>query len=404
MMRQAVFLVGGLGTRLKERTRSVPKPLLEINGRPFIEWLMDEVSRHGFTDILLLAGHLGDMVRQRYDGHLWRGARVRVLQEPRPLGTGGALRFAHPHLAETFLLANGDSFFDINLRVLAQPRNAVAGGVTMALRSDAPGRRYGWVHVGEGGLVRSFHAPHEGGGGPINAGIYCMSRSIVDAIPEDQAVSLEGVIFPELARKGLIRGVPFEGYFVDIGVPDDFERADRELTRHLCRPAIFLDRDGVLNVNHGYVHSPDAFDWIEGARAAVRACNDRGMLVFVVTNQAGVAHGYYDEASVEALHGWINERLAEDGAHVDAFEYCPHHAEGKVEAYRRDCRRRKPGPGMIEDLLARWNVDASRSLLVGDSDSDVAAAQAAGIAGRLFTGGDLAAFVADAAFEREVPG
>jgi len=396
MIRQAVFLVGGLGTRLKERTKAVPKPLLEINGRPFIEWLLDEASRHGFTDILLLAGHLGEAVRERYDGREWRGARIRVLQEPQPLGTGGALCFALPHLDETFLLANGDSFFDINLRAMAQPANAVPGGVTMALRSSAPGKRYGWVNAAPDGLVRSFHAPEEGGGGPINGGIYCISRSIVDAIPQGQAVSLEQAIFPGLARQGLIRGVAFDGYFIDIGVPEDFERADRELAQHLRRPALFLDRDGVLNVNHGYVHTPEKFDWNDGARAAVRACNDRGMLVFVVTNQAGVAHGYYDEAAIHALHDWIREKLAEEGAHVDAFEYCPHHPDGKVEAYRRACRRRKPGPGMIEDLLARWDVDQARSLLVGDSESDLAAAKAAGIAGRLFPGGNLADFVAKA--------
>ena len=157
---------------------------------------------------------------------------------------------------------------------------------------------------------------------------------------------------------------------------------------------MFFDRDGVLNADEGYTHRPDQFRWLPGAREAIRLCNDRGWFAFVVTNQAGVARGLYDEQQVQSLHAFVQEELAAAGAHVDAFEYCPHHPDGAVEGYRRDCRRRKPGPGMIEALLESWPVDAARSFLVGDKDSDVAAATAAGIRGHLFPGGDLAAFVA----------
>jgi D-glycero-D-manno-heptose 1,7-bisphosphate phosphatase len=159
------------------------------------------------------------------------------------------------------------------------------------------------------------------------------------------------------------------------------------------RPAIFLDRDGVLNRDIGYVHRPEQIEWIDGAREAVKACNDAGALVFVVSNQSGVARGYYDEAAVEALHAWMNDQLALLGAHVDAFEYCPHHEQGSVERYRRQCRRRKPAPGMILDLLQRWPIDRSRSLLVGDQPTDIAAGQAAGIDSVLFPGGNLRDFL-----------
>jgi D-glycero-D-manno-heptose 1,7-bisphosphate phosphatase len=379
MLRQAIFLVGGLGTRLKDRTRATPKPLLEIGGRPFLDYLLDEAARYGFDDILLLAGHFGEQVEARYHGKDWHGATIRVLREPEPLGTGGALRFAAPHLAPAFLMANGDSFFDINLRALAVPQMVTPDGVAMALRPAAEGRRYGCVRL-ENGLVKSFHAPEEGVSGPINAGIYAIGRGVVDRIPQG-AVSLEGAIFPLLAREGRMRGLVRHGYFIDIGVPEDFVRADRELAEHARRPAVFLDRDGVLNHDSGYVHKPEEFHWRAGAADAIRLCNERGVFVFVVTNQAGVARGFYDEGAVHALHRWMDEQLAAHGAHIDAYEYCPDHPEGTVAAYAKASSRRKPEPGMLLDLFGKWNCNREKSFLVGDQPSDIAAALAAGIPG-----------------------
>jgi D-glycero-D-manno-heptose 1,7-bisphosphate phosphatase len=292
-----------------------------------------------------------------------------------------------PHLADQFLLANGDSFFDINLRSL--PPILPEGGVAMALRNVA-GDRYGRVKF-QGGQVLSFHAPEEGMEGPINGGVYALSRKVVEAIGGGK-VSLEGDIFPQLAAKGLIRGRQFDGYFIDIGVPLDFERAQADLPRR--RPAVFFDRDGVLNRDIGYLHRPGDVEWLEGAKTAVRLCNDAGYFVFVVTNQAGVARGYYGEEDVHKLHVWMNAELALQGAHVDAFEYCPHHPDGVDGPYRRPCRRRKPEPGMLLDLLSSWPVDKNASFLVGNMQSDLDAAAGAGLKAHLYQGGDLAGFVA----------
>lgn len=399
MLRQAVFLVGGLGTRLKARTLVTPKPLLDVAGHPFLDTLLDEASRYGFTDLLLLAGHFGEQVMARYDGKDWRGAHVRVLREPEPLGTGGALRFALPHLAPAFLMANGDSFFDINLRALAS--DVPEGGAVMTLR-EASGDRYGRV-IFDGGRVRSFHAPEEGTAGPINGGVYAINRAVVQAIAPGK-VSLEADIFPRLAAAGCLNGRLFDRYFIDIGVPEDFERAQTELPRQLRRPAVFFDRDGVLNADTGYVHRQEDFAWLPGAKEAIRLCNDRGWLAFVVTNQAGVAHGHYPQSAVEALHGWMDEELAAVGAHIDAYEYCIHHPDGKLAGHRRACRRRKPEPGMILDLLDRWPVDKTRSFLVGNMPSDIKAAAAAGIPGHMYTGGDLRDFVAARLIDRSGTG
>ena len=159
------------------------------------------------------------------------------------------------------------------------------------------------------------------------------------------------------------------------------------------RPAAFLDRDGVLIEDTGYPHDPAAVRWIDGAADAVARLNRDGFLVFVVTNQSGVARGLYPEEQVGALHRWMAARLTEQGARIDAFEHCPHHPDAPLAAFRRDCRRRKPAPGMIEDLLRDWPVERAGSFLIGDKPSDLAAARAAGLPGHLFPGGDLAAFL-----------
>jgi len=163
-----------------------------------------------------------------------------------------------------------------------------------------------------------------------------------------------------------------------------------------ARPAVFFDRDGVLNRDAGYLFEASKFEWIEGAREAVRLVNEAGYFAFVVTNQSGVARGFYQESDVEALHRWIAGELAKAGAHIDAFEYCPDHPEGIVERYRRDSDRRKPGPGMITDLMKRFPVATEKSFLIGDQQRDLEAARAAGIRGLLFREGNLASFVREA--------
>ena len=390
MLRQAVILVGGLGTRLGERTKTIPKPMLPVGGRPFLDTLIDEIARYdAFDEILLLAGHKAESILARYDGTVWGRARLAVSLEQAPLGTAGALVHAAGRLQERFLLLNGDSFFDFNILDLAA--RAKSSLVHMALRADVVGDRFGRVLL-DGDRVRSFIAPGQGATGPVNAGVYVVDRGILARVGSLPA-SLEQDVFPALAADGAMTGTSYRGYFIDIGIPEDFARADVELIEQLRRPAVFFDRDGVLNHDSGYTFEAGKLQWIEGAQEAVKAVNDAGYFAFVVTNQSGVARGFYEESHVHALHRWMADEMAAIGAHIDAFEYCPDHPDGTVERYRRVNDRRKPGAGMITDLLARFPVNADKSLLVGDNPSDLEAARAAGLQGHLFSGGNLEAFV-----------
>lgn len=159
------------------------------------------------------------------------------------------------------------------------------------------------------------------------------------------------------------------------------------------RPAAFLDRDGVLNFDDGYIGTRDRIRWMPGVAPAIRALNAAGYFVFVITNQSGVARGLFSEQDVRILHDWMRDELQRDGARIDDIRFCPHHAAGSVATHAIACECRKPKPGMLRDLMAAWPVRSQGSFVIGDKASDMAAAQAAGLPGFLFEGGDLAGFV-----------
>jgi D-glycero-D-manno-heptose 1,7-bisphosphate phosphatase len=150
------------------------------------------------------------------------------------------------------------------------------------------------------------------------------------------------------------------------------------------RPAAFLDRDGVLNVDHGYVHRPEQLEWVAGALESVRILNEAGYYVLVITNQSGVARGFFDEAAVNSFHAHMQKALAGKSAHIDAFYYCPHHPEGTVKAFAMACTCRKPRTGMLEQAAREWPIDVNRSFFIGDNDADMAAAAAFKIRGIKF--------------------
>ncbi len=392
---QAAILIGGKGTRLGQAVTETPKPLLEVCGRPFVEHVMLNLRRFGFTDFLLLAGYRADVVKERYcpETSFLKEieATVRVVVEPEPLGTAGALKYASNYLQDEFLLINGDSIFDFNYLDLCrcycahEPDNWLG---RVALLPVESADRYGFVDL-EGSLIHAFREkPDAPQSGLINSGVYWLKAAVLDHITSTPC-SLEQDIFPRLAAQSQLVGRTYNGYFIDIGIPKDLGRARDELLERMRKPAAFLDRDGTLNHDAGYTHRIDQFQWVEGAQEAIKALNDAGFIVFLVTNQAGIARGYYGPAQVNTLHQWMQDELAESGAHIDDIRFCPHHPEGTVEKLAIECRCRKPGTAMLEALIDAWQPRLQDSFMLGDAAKDAAAGNAIGIRGVQIETGDI---------------
>lgn len=228
LIRQACVLVGGKGTRLGELTRNVPKPLMSIGGDAvFLDVVIGQLVRHGFTDIVLLAGHLADVIRERYDRRSAGLARIRVAVEDEPRGTAGALVSARDLLAPRFLLLNGDSFFDIDVRAFAAAATADDCEAVIALRRVEDGSRYGAVVMQDDRIVR-FAEKKAAGAALISGGIYLLAVDIIDRI-HALPCSIETDVFPLMAEERRLYGKVCEGYFIDIGLPESLALARREL-------------------------------------------------------------------------------------------------------------------------------------------------------------------------------
>jgi len=385
---QCVILLGGLGSRLGNLTSQTPKPLLPVGGRPFVDTLIVEAVRRGFRNILLLAGYRSEVVTEYVSSlrnTLPSDVAVTISIEPEPMGTGGALAYAEALLDEAFLLLNGDTWFDFNWRDLI----AVAGPCSAIAAREVPeADRYESLLIADDGTVRQI-IPRGSGAAPalINGGVYVFRRS--DLFGFSGKYSIEEDLLPKMISAGALRSKKYDGFFVDIGIPATYKSAQASIPLRRRRPALFLDRDGVINHDDDYVGSIERVRRMNGAIPLIRLANDLGFYVFVVTNQAGVARGFYTEEDVAVLHKQMAAFIRECGASVDDWRYCPYHPNAAIEAYCQNHPWRKPQPGMLLDLMAHWQIDRSRSLMVGDQPTDMAAGAAAGVKTQLFAGGNL---------------
>jgi D,D-heptose 1,7-bisphosphate phosphatase len=393
--RQCAILVGGLGTRLGSLTADTPKPLLDCGGRPFLAWVLRELCRFGIERAVLLAGYKSERVDafcREVQASLPKPMSITISTEPRPAGTGGALWQAKDLLDETFLLINGDSWLDTNLaRFFAAAGRAEHASGMALLRKMDDCSRYGTVELANGTITAFGEKKSAPVPGIINGGIYLFDGAVFSFLSPQ--CSLETDVLPAMAAKGVLGGMLADGYFIDIGIPADYARARTELPARLRRPAVFFDRDGVLNEDYGWVWRKEDFRWVKGAREAIRRVNDAGYHAFIVTNQAGVAKALYKETDVAVLHAFLCDEARHFGAVIDDIRYCPFHPAATVPEYRKDSGWRKPAPGMLLDLIEKWDVDVAGSLLIGDKDSDLQAAAAANIRGWRFEGGNLDEFV-----------
>lgn len=374
-MKEAIVLAGGFGTRLAHIVSDVPKPMADVCNRPFLRYILDDLQQKGAERVVLATGYKRACIAD-YFGAQYRGMELIESPEETPLGTGGAIKAALSLCREDWVaVVNGDTYFDVDFSAMEQRKRP--GSVVLAAKRMVEFDRYGALEL-DGERVTAFREKAPCKEGLINGGIYLMERRLLDSIPQTQ-FSFETAVLEPLAAQGKVLAVESDGYFIDIGVPEDYATAQQTMrTLAPVQKAAFFDRDGTINVDVHYLHRAEDLQFIDGMPQFIKKWNDWGYKVIVVTNQAGIARGYYTEQDMRALHRAMNAQLAACGAHIDAFYFCPHHPD-----FTGPCRCRKPEPGMIQDAIREFDLDPAQCILFGDQPWDVAAGEKCGVKGFL---------------------
>ncbi|MBP5259702.1 MAG: HAD-IIIA family hydrolase [Paludibacteraceae bacterium] len=375
-IKEAIVLAGGFGTRLSQVVRDVPKPLAPVYTRPFLTFLLDKLSDAGITRVILSVGYLWQQI-QTYFGDSYREMEIRYSVEDTPLGTGGAVRKAMEQVkgAAVWVL-NGDTFFDVDLQALtALAARHPESPLVFALRCVQDVSRYGEVRLGPDGRVLSF-AEKAGGARPgaINGGMYLIRTEWMRGLSLPEKFSFENDVLAVAWRETPVYAQAFDPFFIDIGVPEDYNKARWQLPLYTSE-YLFLDRDGVINrkIDGGYVTRPGEFEFLPGVLDSMAYLAGRFKRIFIVSNQQGIGKGLFTFGDLESVHEAMLSAIRLCGGRIDHIYVCPDLAT--VGSHNR-----KPAPGMAFQAKTDYpEVDFTRSLMVGDALSDVEFAHNAGI-------------------------
>ncbi|WP_322782896.1 HAD-IIIA family hydrolase [Gluconobacter cerevisiae] len=376
-------------------TRGLPLSLTLRGDKPFLAWLMREMQRFGVEEFVFLTSRISQDIAtgiENIGGFLPRAAKISISVAPYEVGTGGALRHAQPYLQKRFFLCSANTLFSCNLaRFLTVARK----GHWMLLRPADPHAHPRDVQVKTrcttGGSVSPYNDIEPTVQQLINAGLYLFDAQICEVLTE--ICSLEADVLPKLVENQNLQRFSLTGDFYSAENASTLEKILGEMSVRLRRPAVFLDRDGVINRDLGWVGTRERFEWEPGAREAIARFCDSGHHVFIVTNQSGIARGFYSENDLMTLMDWVVNSIREYGGTIDDWRYCPMHPESAIEQYRGHSVNRKPEPGMILDLLQRWELDPMCCVLFGDQPTDMQAARAAGVQGIMIGPESLSGFV-----------
>jgi len=366
-------LAGGLGTRLRSVVADRPKVLAEIHGVPFLTYLLDQLAAAGCRSVVLCTGYLGEQISQTF-GTIYGPIRLGYSREQQPLGTGGAVRLALPRLdSDPVLVMNGDSYCGIDLTAYCEWHCLQQATASLALARVARSDKYGSVNFDSVARVVEFAEKKGGGEGWINAGIYFLSQQVLQSIPQGVCVSLEREIFPHWVGRGLC-GYLSSGPFLDIGTPDDFAAAEKffaPLSSSQRRRYVLLDRDGTIIEERDYLSQPEQVTLIPGTGAALRELQRMGFGLVVITNQSGLARGFFDEVQLKRIHARLEQLLEREGVHLDGIYVCPHKPDD-------DCACRKPKLGLVRKAASELGFNLNDSIVIGDKACDIDMGRLAG--------------------------
>lgn len=392
---KVVIIAGGKGTRIASVNSEIPKAMIPVEGKPIIEHEVLLALRYGFKDFIFIIGHLGEHIRQHFgDGSRW-GAHIDYFQEEQPLGTAGALGNLREQMDEDFFVFYGDTIMDIDMHAMLDYHRHKQADATLFIHPNDHPYDSDVVDIDEEGRVRRFllkpHPENLVCRNMVNASLFILSPNVLQRIEPGVKSHIEKDILPRCLHDGLrLYGyVSFE-YIKDMGTPDRYEAVCRDMRQGTVarrnkqhpRPAVFLDRDGVITKEVHLLHRPEQLQLVEGAAEAIRRINRSDYLAVIVTNQPVIARNLCSIEELEHIHATLETMLGKEHAYVNAIYYCPHHPDGgypeERKEYKIKCDCRKPAPGMLLQAARDWNIDLSASYMIGDSERDVLAGENAG--------------------------
>lgn len=389
----AVILAGGKGSRLGLLTKNTPKPLLKINNKKFLDYLLFDVSRYGFKKIIIVAGYKGFKFNKYHNQNILN-SKIEVFVEKKTNGTLGALNKIKNKIKGDFFIFNGDTFFNFNfLDLLNVSKENKYKKIFISLREIICKNlnRYNSYKFIKKSLKLTKKKLNEKI--LISGGIIFCKNSILKQL--DKVGDFENYINYQKKFENKITGKIFNNPFIDIGLPKDFNSSGKFLKKNMPKKAIFFDRDGVLNTikDNQYIINKHQFKWTPGAKKTIKFFNDNNYFVFIITNQAGIGKGLIKIQDYFEIEKKIHEDLHQIGAHIDKIYFCPYHVEAKIKKYRKKSFYRKPNPGMILKSFREFPVLKKNSFFIGDNLSDKSAAEKAGIKFFMFKKKNLYNFI-----------
>lgn len=401
---KVVLMAGGRGTRISEMFPNIPKPLIPIDGVPVLEREILSLRDQGFTDIILTIGYMAEKIQDYFGDGEKLGVRITYFVEDKPLGNAGAL--FKLNLTEDFLLLNADAVFDVDFNRMVDYHKEKGGLVTLFTHPNSHPYDSGLIVADKDGKVERWLAKEderpEFYRNRVNAGLHVISPKALELSGiknEDVGVEVDGKvkkvdldrqILKPLCGTGMMFCYDSPEYVKDMGTPERFRSVEKDYKAGVVKAknlsnkqkAIFLDRDGTINKYVGFLRKTEEFELLPDAADAIKLINSSGYLAVVVTNQPVIARGEVTWDGLEEIHNKMETEIGKQGAYLDAIYFCPHHPhkgyEGEVPELKFDCDCRKPKPGMLIKAAEELNIELKSSYMIGDSDSDVAAGEAAG--------------------------
>jgi len=372
MSYEGVILVGGRGTRLKELTKKTAKPLIAIGKKPFLDYLLYNICKYNFKIIYLICSYKHHDFFKKYHNKKIFNVEIKCILEKKPRGTAGALFVIKKYVKQNFFLFNGDSFFSVNLEKFysfARKENKTISIACSKNKNYKSNRKINNLNIKNNLILFSNKKTNI-----MNGGIYFIKKKFLNKI-ENKFSSLENDHLNKLILKKEISGKLYKNFFIDIGLKKNLKIAIRKLKSNISNKAFFLDRDGVLNEDKGYVFKIDQLVFKKGFFDGLKILNKKKFLVIIVTNQSGIGRGYYKLKDFEKLTNYILFKCEKKYTKIDDTYYCPHHPHHAIGKFKLNCNCRKPKPGMIDKATLDWSIDLKKSYMIGDKKTDERAAR-----------------------------